>query len=1560
MTQGLEALLASTTQDPKAEALARALFATAFPEDIAALGPQDVDRIVELCQQALAAFTPGAPSIVMETADSHAGRRRVALVLVNEDMPFLVDSVAMALAAAQHELHLLLHPVLQDPRGRISLIYIETDRLGARARQELESRLRTILGHVRLAVGDWQAMLAALRTAAAQVAAGAAHQQDAAHKAEWLEASAFLEWLAADHFTLLGHARWQGSGRGMTARMAGGLGLLREDQQEQPATWDGEAGRRRDGKALAPVLVRKSSHVATVHRRAPYDVIVVRHEDAQGHVQFEDRFIGLFTSAALASSPWHVPMVRRKVQDVVAHMGFDARGHSGKAVRHIIDTFPRDGLFAMTSESLAHMVPGLLSLIDRPRAKLFVQGEDGAHVVTIYVHVPRDLYTSHIRERIGHMLEQKLTGALMRYDAELRSDGLARVQYVVLRANPALPMPSQESLDQHLVDLVRGWEEAIEAELVHLVPPARAARLALSHGRGFSDAYRSRFSPREAAFDIAQVSALPDSAARAVHFYRTSADEPHRLRLKIYRNGPVIALSDAVPVLEAFGLRVIEEFPYDIADGRHGWIHDFLLECMECSLPEAHWLESHVAPALQAVLTGSHENDGFNALVLSAGLSADEAGWLRAYFRYMRQTGQSFGIQTAVDALRRYAGVARALVGLFRARFAPDMPDRATRAAQANADIDLLLADVGAIEDDRIIRLYRTLIEATLRTNAFVPGGPEALAFKLDSHQVPDLPDPVPYREIWVYAPRVEGIHLRGGPIARGGLRWSDRRDDFRTEVLGLVKAQMVKNAVIVPTGAKGGFYPKQLPAPSARDAWAAEGAEAYRIYIRALLSITDNIVEDQVVGPDHVVRHDGDDPYLVVAADKGTASFSDVANAISIAKGFWLGDAFASGGSQGYDHKAMAITARGAWISVARHFAEMGVDVQNHAVRVAGVGDMSGDVFGNGMLLSQSIQLVAAFDHRHIFLDPAPDPAKSFAERQRLFAMPRSSWADYDPALISAGGGVYARTQKSIPLSAQVRALLGVEATEMTPTALMQAILRAPVDLLWFGGIGTYVKAEGESDTEVGDRANDAVRITGQEVRARVIGEGANLGVTQRGRIVYAQKGGRINTDFIDNSAGVDCSDHEVNIKIALTPVVRDGRLSMAARNDMLAHMTDDVAALVLRDNIYQTQALSLAQHSGTEGLAEQWRLLNRLEAAGRLNRRVEFLPSNEEIAQRSTAQQGFTRPELAVLLAYAKMALYEALAAAPALCADALCQSDLLAAFPQAMHAAYPDALQSHRLRREIVATKLANQMVNMGGLGFAFDLAEEAGTTLAHVGSAYVAVRALFDLPKLWADIAAADVSLTLRNHILAACAQAMRVQMRDMLRASRPDMGPSHVVTLLRDGLEDLGAALEELLQSEPRAQLAQMAQDFAAAAVPEDLAARILHIFALDGAIGTADLARTLEVDAVAVARAYTHLGQALGLDWAQGSLARLSTQDGWERLLLSDLDHGFEAMRLGLVARITAKGGDPLADVAHWLATHHAEVARFTDILQRVRAQPQAGLAAFAHVAAQARALLRP
>ena len=1406
-----------------------------------------------------------------------------------------------------------------------SILYLELERADARDRRGLVAQLTAVLADVRAAVHDWPRLQRAL------AADEAASPQD--------EGAALLRWFLDGHFTQLGHQNCHRDGSGGDA-----LGIAR-NRHDTPIL--AEASRSlaiawfEDGND-APLLL-KSSLISTVHRAAPLDLIIVPIM-AAGAVEGLSIHAGLWTSAALTARPADVPVLRSRLSALEAKFGFDPKGHTGKALTHALTALPHDLVVAFAAPALEELALTAMSLADRPRpALVLVRSALGRHMFA-FAWLPRDDLTTARRVAVGDMLAEAAHGSMLNWSIALEDGAVALIRYTIdLRGAGA--MPEAAPLQERLARMVRGWSPAVEAALAADVGPMRATRLTLRHAGAFPTGFRNANAPEEAAADILRLADLADEGARSVRLYQCAA-ETH---LKVYRLGGALALSDAVPVLENFGFRVIEEVPTALTDDARSYVHDFLVDAGTPLAGDPRVLEDAIA----AVLEGRAENDAFNRLIVDAALAPRSVVLLRAWFRYLRQGGMTYGLTTVVDALRRAPAVATALIDRFAAAHDPRAQGGVSA---ADAAIERGLDAVSAIDDDRILRAYRHLVAATLRTNAFAPAAAEALAFKLDSHLIPGLPAPVPWREIWVYSPRVEGIHLRAGPVARGGLRWSDRRDDFRIEILGLMKAQRVKNAVIVPTGAKGGFYPKQLPSPAAdRDAWLAEGTESYRIFIRSLLSITDNIVDGAVVHPEGVVILDGDDPYFVVAADKGTATFSDVANALALERDYWLGDAFASGGSQGYDHKAMGITAKGAWVSVQRHFAERGVDVQTESITVVGCGDMSGDVFGNGMLLSKTLKIVAAFDHRHIFLDPGPDPAKSWDERNRLFALPRSSWADYDATLISTGGGVFARTDKTIKLSKEAQAALGIAADELDPGALISAILKAPVDLLWFGGIGTYVKAAAENNVAVSDPANDRLRVDAEELRVVAIGEGANLGVTQAARIAFSRKGGRINTDFIDNSAGVDCSDNEVNIKIALNREMNEGRLSFDERNALLAGMTDDVAQLVLEDNRLQTLALSIAEADGAQAIPSYVRIIEIFEDAGRLDRQVEGLAGNDDLLRRGQDGGGLTRPELAVLLATAKLALQDAIERTTLGLAPEL-EGDLHAAFPAAMRKGYAKAIDEHRLRGQIVATKLANRVINRLGILNPFELAEEEGAAMSDIVSMFVVAERLFGLDALWAEIERAAMPEAARIALFNEVAAATRSQIADLLRATAPGTLPGAVIERMNKGIAHLDKQTKALLLEEASTHSARIAAELEAIGAPPTLSAKVVRLFEMDGAVGLADLGQRLGLDEADLTRAFTHLGQALGLDWAQATAARIVSSDPWERLLIAGLARDFQQLRLEFLARSDAR--DPQGAVDKWLAANAARVAQFKAVIERARLAALPNAAMLAQIAGQARVLL--
>ena len=1520
----------------------------------------------EFMLSAAAQRSSGEPVIALETVAGSAIERFMRIGIINDDMPFLVDSIATTITAQGIAIDRLVHPVLpvrRDAAGRLttivdgdatgekreSMIYLETPRVEAKLRRQLENALRATLADVRAAVADWPRMQQAMAADADALTDG--------------EGAALLRWFKDGSLTQLGHVTRHQDGShsdalGICNKSA--TVLLGDTSWDRAFAWF--AGKAK-GKRV-PLAV-KSNRVSNVHRRAPLDLFIVPVYEA-GKLEALSVHAGLWTSAALAAAPMQVPRMRAQLADLMRELEFSAQGHAGKALVHALTALPHDLLISFGDSDLERISTTMMSLIDRPRPKLALISSPLMRHLFAFVWLPRDIMSTGTRRQVEAMLVETSQAPVLDWSLEVEGN-LALLQFV-LDLPEATKLPDEAALDARLQGMLRGWHEAVERELAASEDASRAAAFTARYAEAFPLSYRSEYGPVEAARDIARLRRVAgegeSGVPRDVRLHCVASDGAEILRLKVYQRSGAIALSDAVPALENFGFRVIEDIPTALDEGKLGTIHDFLLTpppALACSvlLNRAGEIEAAIA----AVLNGQAEDDPFNRLVTGAALGPVHANWLRAWYRYLRQAGSNYSVPTAVDALQNAPAVTRAVIALFIARHDPAFKgDRAKAETAAQDAIRAGLAEVKAINDDRLLRQFRAVVEAALRTNAFAPAGTAALAFKLDSALVPGLPKPLPWREIFVYSRRVEGIHLRAGPIARGGLRWSDRRDDFRTEVLGLMKAQRVKNAVIVPTGAKGGFYPKQLPNPALdRDGWLTEGKDSYKLFIRTLLSITDNIVEGTVVHPAKVVIRDGEDPYFVVAADKGTATFSDTANAIAAEHDFWLDDAFASGGSKGYDHKAMGITAKGAWLSVQRHFRELGTDVQTDPVRVAGCGDMSGDVFGNGMLLSQSIKLVAAFDHRHIFLDPDPDTAKSWKERARMFALPRSSWDDYDKQLISPGGGIFARSLKEIPLSKQVRAVLGIEAETLDPDSLITAILKAPVDLMWFGGIGTYIKASHENNAAVGDPANDALRIDGRDLRCKVIGEGANLGTTQAGRIEFALDGangtgGRINTDFIDNSAGVDCSDNEVNIKIALASAQRAGRLTEPARVKLLESMTDEVSVLVLEDNRLQALALSIAEAGGARASASYLRLIETLEASGNLDRKTEGLAGSDVLARRAADGQGLTRSELAVILSSSKLVLQDALehSGVPD---DPALECYLLDAFPAPMRAKFKADILSHRLRREIIATKLANRMVNRLGLIHPFELVEEEGATLAQVAAAFVVVEHLLGMAAIWSAIEQAAMPETARIQLFERAAAAMVNHMADLLRVSAGTAAPATAIAELGAGVRDLSATTDRLLSNDGRALSIRMIEDFGAAGAPPMLAAEVAHLFDLDGTIGLARLAKDSGVGAQDLTHAFVLIGTTLGLDWAQHAAERMSPSDPWERLLINGLARDFQHMRLDFLRRAGGKG-DPVQTVERWADGQAAAIRQFGAMLVRAQNTVPVAPAMLAQIAGQARNLL--
>ncbi len=1517
-------------------------------------------------------------------ADGHT-----VVEVVTDDMPFLVDSVTMLLNEQSRSVHLVVHPQLlvrRDVVGELqevhtseatdgpgkdmphdvfreSWMHLEIDReTDPEDLQGIEQALAKVLRDVREAVEDWERMHAQARS----IVEDLEKNPPPLPEHEIAEGKALLEWLADDHFTFLGYREYQlekeGGEDALRAVPGTGFGILRADQDMSPSYGKLPPLVAAKAREKTLLVLAKANSKATVHRAAHLDYIGVKTFDENGDVVGERRFLGLYSSAAYTESLTRIPVLRDKARQVIDRAGFDPLSHTGKALMDVLETYPRDELFQTPVEELVPIAEAVLHTRDRRQVRLFVRRDVYGRFLSCLVYLPRDRYTTAVREKIASILKTQLGGESVEYTARVSESMLARLHFVVRPPKGQLAGDyDQEDLERRLVEAARSWHDDLVAAVHSEYGEEEGARLGRLYADAFPEAYKEDFPPRAGAVDLGRLEAIPGDDGIALSLHEPVDAAPGEARLKVFRIGTPLSLSHVLPVLSAMGVEVVDERPYELEGlPRPSHIYDFGLRYKRSMPANARDL---FQDTVGAVWDGKNESDGFNALVLAAGLTWRQAVVLRAYAKYMRQGGTPFAQDSIEDALRGNVDITRLLVKLFETRFNPgrngdlaaDNESRVASTAEIEDRITSALDDVASLDHDRILRSYLAVMKATLRTNYYQQagdGGPKSyLSLKLEPSAIPDLPEPRPRFEIFVYSPRVEGVHLRFGAVARGGLRWSDRRDDFRTEVLGLVKAQMVKNAVIVPVGAKGGFYCKQLPDPSDRDAWLAEGVACYRTFICGLLDITDNLVGGKVVPPERVVRHDADDSYLVVAADKGTATFSDIANGISADYGFWLGDAFASGGSAGYDHKSMGITARGAWVSVERHFREMGIDCQTQDFTAVGVGDMSGDVFGNGMLLSRHTRLVAAFDHRDIFLDPDPDPEVSFAERKRLFEAPRSSWQDYDRSLVSEGGGVHARSLKSIQVTPQVRRALGIDekVTTMTPAELMRAILLAEVDLLWNGGIGTYVKGELESNADVGDKANDPIRVNGAQLRCRCVGEGGNLGFTQAGRVEYARNGGRINTDFIDNSAGVDTSDHEVNIKILLDRVVAQGDLTGKQRNDLLASMTDEVAELVLEDNYDQNLALANAEANapGLLHVHEDW--MRRLERNGLLNRELEFLPSRKQVAERLDRGQGLSAPELAILLAYTKIVLADELIGTD-LPDDPFLRSDLYKYFPGKMRQHYRQQMEEHPLRREIIVTQIVNDLVNGAGMTYFHRLSGETGSTPAEISRANFLAREVYGSRALLDEIASYD------NKIDAAVQTRMRLEVRTLVeRASRwlitnrrPPMDSDAVVDFFEVVVQRVMAVLPELLSGRELEAYQQRRAQLVEASVPEDLASRVAVLPPSYAILGIVDTAHRDGLDPLEVCRLHFALGEALGLPALASRILALPRKDRWQTMARAALRDELHSVHVQLTGQVLA--GTDAEDsvderVAVWQERERLGVTRAVTTLEEICSDDKADLA---------------
>ncbi|KAA0980132.1 NAD-glutamate dehydrogenase [Pseudomonas sp. ANT_H12B] len=1498
-----------------------------------------------------------------------------AVEVLHHDLPFLVDSVRTELNRRGYSIHTLQTTVLSVRRGskgellevlpkgtqgddilQESLMYLEIDRCANTAELNVLSKeLEQVLGEVRVAVADFEPMKAKVQ----EILTGLDNSQFAVDSEEKAEIKSFLEWLVGNHFTFLGYEEFvvrdeadgghivydQDSFLGLTKLLR--TGLTYDDLRIE----DYAVNYLREPTLLS---FAKAAHPSRVHRPAYPDYVSIREIDAEGNVLKEYRFMGLYTSSVYGESVRVIPYIRRKVEEIERRSGFQAKAHLGKELAQVVEVLPRDDLFQTPVDELFTTVMSIVQIQERNKIRVFLRKDPYGRFCYCLAYVPRDIYSTEVRQKIQQVLMDRLKASDCEFWTFFSESVLARVQ-LILRVDPKNRLDIDPVLlEKEVVQACRSWQDDYASLTVESFGEASGTNVLADFPKGFPAGYRERFAAHSAVVDMQHLLSLSEKNPLVMSFYQPLAQVSGQrmLHCKLYHADTPLALSDVLPILENLGLRVLGEFPYRLRhnNGREFWIHDFAFTAAEGLELDIQQLNDTLQDAFVHIVRGDAENDAFNRLVLTAGLPWRDVALLRAYARYMKQIRLGFDLGYIASTLNNHTDIARELTRLFKTRFylarklgTDDLEDKQQRLEHA---ILSALDDVQVLNEDRILRRYLDLIKATLRTNFYQTDShgqnKSYFSFKFNPHQIPELPKPVPKFEIFVYSPRVEGVHLRFGNVARGGLRWSDREEDYRTEVLGLVKAQQVKNSVIVPVGAKGGFLPRRLPLGGGRDEIAAEGIACYRIFISGLLDITDNLKDGALVPPTNVVRHDDDDPYLVVAADKGTATFSDIANGIAIDYGFWLGDAFASGGSAGYDHKKMGITAKGAWVGVQRHFRERGINVQEDSITVVGVGDMAGDVFGNGLLMSDKLQLVAAFNHLHIFIDPNPEPANSYAERQRLFDLPRSAWSDYDTSIMSEGGGIFSRSAKSIAISPQMKERFDIQADKLTPTELLNALLKAPVDLLWNGGIGTYVKASTESHADVGDKANDALRVNGNELRCKVVGEGGNLGMTQLGRVEFGLNGGGSNTDFIDNAGGVDCSDHEVNIKILLNEVVHAGDMTDKQRNQLLASMTDEVGNLVLGNNYKQTQALSLAARRAFVRIAEYKRLMNDLEGRGKLDRAIEFLPGEEAINERLAEGHGLTRAELSVLISYSKIDLKEALLNSQVPDDDYLTR-DMETAFPPTLVSKFSDAMRRHRLKREIVSTQIANDLVNHMGITFVQRLKESTGMSPANVAGAYVIVRDIFHLPHWFRQIEAldyqvsADVQLELMDELMRLGRRATRW----FLRSRRNEQNAARDVAHFGPHLAALGLKLDELLEGPTREGWQTRYQAYVAAGVPELLARMVAgttHLYTLLPIIEASDVTGQNAAD---VAKAYFAVGSALDITWYLQQISALPVENNWQALareaFRDDVDWQQRAITISVLQQ-----GDGTQDVetrlALWMEEHNGMIERWRAMLVEIRA----------------------
>lgn len=1570
------------------ETFARRYFLNSSLDDLSERSIEDLYSILHSHWKFIYQRAPGEPKIRIFNADHHKDGWKSTHTIVqisHDDIPFLVDSTRMAINRYGYQIHFIVHfggfKVRRDKQHYITEIlpngakqpdvsseapiYIEIDRIiDTETMNELQHDIERVLGDVRASVLDWRRMVTHAENCLTELE-GHHPNLDAAEVAESRD---FLQWLINNHFTFLGARDYKLIGDGTTRALqiipGTGLGVLREESSSAASKSYAELPPQARKMALSKniLIIAKTNTKSTVHRDAYTDYIGIKRFNEKGELIGERRFIGLYTSAAYNSSPRQIPFLRHKVDTVLQTLGYPPDSHDGKEAVHILETLPRDDLFQATHEELTELTLSILQLKERKRVRLLVRRDAFYRYFSCLVYVPREIFTTDLALSIQQILMDEFKGVECSFTTYFSDSVLARIHYLV-RVNPKLAVNfNLPTIEKKLMLISRSWSDELKDKLVK-IDEDRGLETFYKYNKAFSASYTESYTPTEAIADIKTIEAL--SAEKPLGMLFTHSGGKNEYSLKLFHANDTIVLSDVLPILENMGMRIIGERPHEVKfkSGASVWINDFDMLSASNAEIDIENIKDHFLEAFTKIWFGEAENDGFNRLILDASLSWQEIAMLRGLTKYLRQTGFTFSQNYVEQALINNASITKLLTQLFILRFDPTCDDE-TRASSNDiiAEIERGLDAVTSLDEDKILRRLLEVINATLRTNFFQKAdngdSKSYISFKFDPALISDLPLPRPKFEIFVYSPRVEGVHLRAGKVARGGLRWSDRREDFRTEVLGLMKAQQVKNTVIVPEGAKGGFVVKMpVTAETNRDDYLKEGIQCYQIFISGLLDVTDNIIDGKIVPPKQVVRYDEDDPYLVVAADKGTATFSDIANSIAQKYGFWLDDAFASGGSAGYDHKKMGITSRGVWVSVMRHFRDLGINPESDDFTAVGIGDMAGDVFGNGMLMSKHTKLLAAFNHMHIFLDPDPDPAKSYDERKRLFTLPRSTWADYNPELISAGGGVFNRSAKSIKLSPEIKQALNIKKDSMVPSELIKAILKAPVDLLWNGGIGTFVKASTESHADAGDRTSDTIRIDANELTVRVIAEGGNLGMTQLARIEYSLLGGIANTDFIDNSAGVDCSDHEVNIKILLNRIIADGKMTREERNQLLEKMTNEVAELVLDDNYHQTQMLGLEASVSQQSMDLLRQYINDMEKNDKINRQLEFLPDDKALQERKVNNKPLTRPELAILLAYCKMYLKQAILATD-IPDHPYFDRYLVLAFPEPLRQKYLDEMKEHSLRREIVATQLCKNITDYMGVNFVERLQRETGVDTAFVIRAFVITADLFHMQDLWKQITALDYKIEphIQYRMMLYVFYLIRRSTRWFLRNRK-----SHID--IQKTLDDFAPSLAELIKQLPQLLDQHDREGFVAAidylteqGVPDKLARSVASCNTLFTALDIVEASRKYELNLSDVAKTYYKLGNRLELNWLREMMSSYSVDNQWDELARAGFRDDLDRVQRKLAARVLTmkikEGAEMSIDerIDLWIARHPFFADRWQKLLSDIKTSETIGFVAYSVV----------